>query len=81
MAGPKPVFFFAPTQVRKRVQDWGARGYQERVATALNGFVDWSRTWLRVNPAHGAAAATATWNEVRAGRTAPDVGHVVSLWD
>ena len=35
MPGPKPEFFFAPTQVRKRVQDWGPRGYQERVVKAL----------------------------------------------
>ena len=81
MAGPQPAFFFAPTQVKKRVQDWGARGYQERVVAALGGFVDWSRTWLRVQHAHGAAAATATWSEVHAGRTAADIGHVVSLWD
>ncbi len=81
MAGPKPVFFFAPTQVKKRVQDWGPRGYQERVVTALSGFVDWSRAWLQVQHARGAAAATSTWSEVHGGRTAADIGHVVSLWD
>ena len=79
--GPKPAFFFAPTQVKKRVQDWGPRGYQERVVAALGGFVDWSRTWLRVQHSHGAAAAQATWSEVHAGRVAADVGHIVSLWD
>lgn len=42
MPGPKPEFFFAPTQVRKRVQDWGPRGYQERVVKALSEFVAWS---------------------------------------
>ena len=82
MALPGPAaFFFAPTQVKKRVQDWGARGYQQRVVTALSGFVDWSRTWLRVRHAQGAAAATATWREVHGGRTAAEIGHVVSLWD
>ncbi|MDH5176427.1 MAG: DUF2855 family protein, partial [Gammaproteobacteria bacterium] len=35
LPGPKPAFFFAPTQVKKRVQDWGARGYQQRIAAAL----------------------------------------------
>jgi len=81
LPGPKPAFFFAPTQVRKRVQDWGPRGYQERVAAALGQFVDWSRGWLRVQHSNGAAAAAATWSEVHAGRVAPDVGHIVSLWD
>ena len=81
LPGPQPVLFFAPTQVKKRVQDWGPRGYQERVATALREFVDWSREWLRVQQSNGAAAAAATWSEVHAGRVAADVGHIVSLWD
>ena len=81
LPGPKPAFFFAPTQVKKRVQDWGARGYQESIAAAVQGFVDWSRDWLVVQRSSGAAAAAATWRDVHAGRIAPDVGHVVSLWD
>ena len=81
MPGPKPAFFFAPTQVKKRIQDWGARGYQERVAAALHGFAGWSREWMRVVRSNGAEAAAATWREVHAGRVAPDVGHVVSLWN
>ena len=81
LPGPKPAFFFAPTQVKKRMQDWGPRGYQERVASAVKQFVDWSRRWLSVQHSSGAAAAAATWSEVHAGRVAPDVGHIVSLWD
>lgn len=81
MPGPKPEFFFAPTQVGKRVQDWGPRGYQERVVKALSEFVAWSSGWLHVQQSRGAEAATATWNEIHAGRVAPDVGHMVSLWD
>jgi hypothetical protein len=81
MPGPKPAFFFAPTQVKKRAQDWGPRGYQERVSTALSGFVEWSRAWLRVEHSYGAAAAKMTWSEVHAGRVAADTGHIVSLRD
>jgi hypothetical protein len=81
LAGPQPAFFFAPTQVKKRVQDWGAHGYQQRVNAALQGFIGWSRDWLTVQHSQGAVAAAATWREVHAGRVAPDVGHVVSMWD
>lgn len=81
LAGPQPVFFFAPTQVKKRVQDWGPHGYQQRVNAGLQGFIGWSRDWLKVQHSMGAVAAAATWREVHAGRVAPDVGHVVSLWD
>ena len=81
LAGPKPAFFFAPTQVKKRVQEWGLHGYQQRIASAVKEFVAWSRNWLQVQHSNGPMAAAATWREVHAGRVPPDVGHVVSLWD
>ena len=81
MPGPKPAFFFAPTQVKKRVQDWGLPGYQERTDTALRDFVGWSHEWLQVQYSRGPEAAAATWREVHAGRAEPGTGHVVSLWD
>jgi hypothetical protein len=80
LPGPKPAFFFAPTQVGKRVQEWGPRAYQERVAAALRGFVAWSRDWLRLHHARGPEAASAAWNDAYAGRIAPDAGWIVSLW-
>lgn len=81
LPGPKPAFFFAPTQVKKRVQDWGPRGYQQRVAAALQGFIASSRRWLHVQHPRGADAVAATWREVHGGRSPADVGYVVSLWD
>jgi len=81
LAGPQPAFFFAPTQVKKRVQDWGPHGYQQHVNVALQGFIGWSRDWLKVRHSKGAVAAAATWREVHAGRVAPDVGQVVTMWD
>jgi hypothetical protein len=80
LAGPKPAFFFAPAQVKKRVQDWGPSGYQERVASALRSFVERSRHWLHVQHSHGPDEAAAAWREAHAGRAAPDVGRMVSLW-
>jgi hypothetical protein len=81
LPGPRPAFFFAPTQVKKRLQDWGARGYQERTATALWQFVEASHPWLTVVRSHGADAAASIWCEVHAGRVNPGTGHVVSIWD
>jgi hypothetical protein len=81
LTGPKPAFFFAPAQVKKRVQDWGSRGYQQRVSAALHGFIASSAQWLHVQRSSGTAEAAVVWREVHAGRVAPGVGHVVSLWD
>src|SRR5262249_26340805 len=48
LAGPRPVFFFAPTQVAQRVADWGAAEFQHRIGTALRRFLTSSSPWLRI---------------------------------
>ena len=79
--GPKPAFFVAPTQVKRRVEAWGAAGYQSRVGHALREFVDASHAWLGLVRSSGPAAAAATWRAVYDGSVAPNVGQIVSMWD
>jgi Protein of unknown function (DUF2855) len=79
LPGPRPAFFFAPTQVKKRLKDWGPRAYQERIATALRQFVDESQSWLEVTRVNGPDAAESTWRAVHSGRVPPNVGYVVSV--
>jgi len=79
MPGPRPTFFFAPNQVKKRVQDWGPRDYQQRIASALHAFVDSSQAWLTVTRVQGPEAAEATWRAMHGGRVPPDVGYIVSI--
>lgn len=80
LPGPRPTFFFAPTQVKKRIKDWGAAGYQERIGAALRQFVGESRDWLAVARSNGPEAAAATWRAVHAGGASPERGFVVSMW-
>lgn len=77
MPGPRPAFFFAPHQVKKRVQDWGPQEYQRRVAAAVKEFVAASHGWLEVRTVDGLRAAVTTWQAVRDGRVAPDIGYIV----
>ncbi|MDE0803426.1 MAG: DUF2855 family protein [Acidimicrobiales bacterium] len=77
--GPAPQMFFAPSEIPRRIAAWGATGYQERTAAALEAFVEGSRDWLRVERSNGAEAAERTWHDVADGRVPPDVGRIVSL--
>jgi hypothetical protein len=79
--GPTPELFFAPTQVSKRMADWGPDGFRQRVGTALHDFVRASRRWLVVQRSDGPAAARGAWDAVRDGRIPPSEGRIVSLWD
>jgi hypothetical protein len=42
----KSEFFFVPTYIQKRMQDWGPQGFSERSERFLHASAAWSRNWL-----------------------------------
>lgn len=79
--GPTPELFFAPTEVSRRLEEWGAEEYQRRCSTALEEFVAASPSWLTVERSTGATAAASSWAEVFGGSVPPSIGRIVSLHD
>ena len=83
LPGAKTTFFFAPAQIRKRSEEWGADGFQQRFADAWQAFIarvgDANRPWLRVVEGDGPDAVESVYRALLEGRAAPDEGHVVSL--
>jgi hypothetical protein len=78
LPGPKPVFFFAPTQVQKRQADWGPGGLEQRFASAWGDIL--ARTnWLDVKETKGAAAVEAAYRATLAGNVPPSAGLILSL--
>lgn len=80
LPGAEPTFFFAPTQLGKRIREWGAAGFQERLGAGWRAFCDSTDAWLEVVRGAGADAVDRTWREVLEGRAEPSQGHVLSLW-
>ena len=83
LAGPRPVLFFAPAQIKKRVGEWGADGLQQRLAAAWTAFLarvaDPKQPWLRVVSGSGRAAVETTYREMLDGRVPADEGRVLAL--
>jgi hypothetical protein len=79
LPGPRPAFFFAPDQMRKRNADWGPNGVEEGHAAAWAGFRPVVQDWVDVSVASGPEGLREVWLEVLAGRTPPRTGHVVQL--
>ena len=79
LPGSPPAFFFAPSQLEKRIAEWGSAGFQERLGGAWRRFVAFSDGWLRVVRGAGPAAVESTYREVLEGRALPNEGHVLSL--
>lgn len=77
--GPKPEFFFAPSQMAKRSKEWGRESFNERIQSALSLFLDDSTRWLTIEHSHGADAVTHTYNELVQGLVRPESGHILSF--
>ena len=83
LPGPKPVLFFAPSQIAKRHAEWGAAGLEQRLVAGWQAFIrtvtEPSRPWLAVQEHRGADAVQAAYQVVLAGRGDPRQGHVLAF--
>lgn len=79
--GPAPAFFFAPTQLAKRVEHMGRGPFHLALTQALSVFLADAPRWLTVTHSHGAPAMAEVYDDLVAGRVAPHVGHIVSVAD
>lgn len=83
LPGPRPVLFFAPAQVKKRLGDWGPEAFEQRLADAwrahLARVTAGPAPWVRVVEHAAPAGLSALHAQVLAGRDDPAVGHVM-VW-
>ena len=83
LPGPRPVLFFAPSQITRLHAAWGAAGLEQRLLGGWTAFVDKvtnpQRPWLVVERHSGPAAVQAAYLRVLAGGADPRLGHILSL--
>ncbi|MEM1183007.1 MAG: DUF2855 family protein [Acidobacteriota bacterium] len=79
MPGPEQAMFFAPSQVEKRLRDWGPKVYGQRLGESLGAFVRGSERWLEIERADGTDAVGQTYLRLLAGRIPPSHGFIASL--
>lgn len=81
LPGPRPTLFFAPAQIKKRAQDWGPAQLQTRLAEAWLQFLRASAAWMQVVRARGPEAVERVYLDVLEGRSGPDQGQVLTLFE
>jgi Protein of unknown function (DUF2855) len=79
LPGAKPIWFFAPDQIRKRAKEWGPGGIDKRFSSAWSGFASMLERCLEVTEGRGPAAVKQVYLDTLAGRIPPDQGHMLSL--
>lgn len=81
LPGPKPQFYFAPVQIRKRNADWGAAELTRRIDAAQADFFRTlrERSLLTLEEGRGLDAALSVVAAFHAGRSDPSKGYVIRL--
>ena len=83
LPGPKPMFYFAPIQIRKRNNDWGHDVVNQRFNEAQLAFIarvsDPVHPWMQIAGHRGFDAAQTLIEDMHAGRIDPAKGHVLIL--
>jgi hypothetical protein len=79
LPGAKPIWFFAPDQIRKRAREWGPGGVDRRFGAAWSGFAPMLDQWLKVTEGRGPAAVKQVYLDTLDGRVPPDEGHILSI--
>lgn len=70
--------FFAPGRSQKRIADWGARGFGERIAAAWLGFMAVAPNIAGIDKRSGSDGALAAYHEVLSGKADPKTGIIVT---
>ncbi len=81
LPGPRATLFFAPAQIKKRMSDWGPNGVMERFALAWKQFLTPLSGWMHVVRGQGQADVERVYLDMVEGRSKPDQGNVLSLFD
>ncbi len=79
LPGPSPSFFFAPSQLSKRAQEWGSDELTARMSTAWDSFVEWLPSWLEIRQLAGADAVLEIYRAFLSGRVDPRLGYACTL--
>jgi hypothetical protein len=83
LAGPRPVLFFAPAQVKKRRSEWGAEGFDRRLAAAWHAFMEpvtrSGAPWLEVVRSRGPEAVETVYRRLLDGTVPANEGHFLSV--
>jgi hypothetical protein len=79
MPGPEPALFFAPSQIARRMEDWGRTGYETRLESAWDDFVAAAMSWLEIRESAGPEAVRQVYLETLEGGTDPASGRILTL--
>ncbi len=77
--GPKPTLFFAPAQIKKRTEDWGAKELQTKMGQAWVKFLPKLDEWMHVIESSGQSSVENVYRAMLNGEGQADQGYILRL--
>jgi hypothetical protein len=78
LPGPTPEFFFAPSQIQKRSNEWGAEQLMTKIAGSLHEMMIDAGRWMTVTTRSGGDGITEVYSTLLEGDADPSHGFIVS---
>ncbi|MEH6558183.1 MAG: DUF2855 family protein [Oceanicoccus sp.] len=72
-------FFFAPAHIQKRVGDWGAAAYEEKIENFMSSAAAKSREWMHIAEVDGLTGVDNIYLDVCDGKIAADQALIVKI--
>jgi hypothetical protein len=79
LGGDDAEFFFLPTWLVKRREEWGPGEFGTRYGEAWNAFLPSVSEWMKVVHAQGPEAVETAYRDMLEGKIAPEEGLILSL--
>ena len=83
-AGPdfirdRSEMFFAPSQIQKRLKDWGQQGFEQKSRDYINHSIGKTRAWLKMTDLNGLEGMEAVFKDLCDGKVPADLGLIVRM--
>jgi len=79
LPGATPIFFFAPTQMKKRMLEWGGAETMKQLGSSLMRYIEFCRESININNSHGSDEIAQAYQQVLAGKADASVGQILSF--
>jgi hypothetical protein len=75
----KTQVFFAPTHAKKRMAEWGAKGFQSKVAKIWIPFLQSAKDWVEIKKAKSTEEVSKVYADLVSGEINPREGWIVEV--
>lgn len=71
--------FFAPSQIQKRLQEWGPEVFDQKSGKYMQRSIGESRAWLKITEIDGLEGMQSIFTDVCEGKVPPEAGLIVKM--